>query len=390
MAAGCNIMSAQTNDNIAGVVFDALTAAYILSLPETVVNPIVFSEVRMLVDTSEGFQNLNERLDKYSVPRNSGRALLSSLFPADFYYEKGETVIRDGVLISGILSKSNIGSSPGSGAVIQALFKDYGQTTTQNFLTNIYFAGGYYMNTHGFSVGLDDCFLTGKDPQKTIEFEVQKIKMMVKSMGAKLDDPLEEERREKQIIAYLDTAKNIGDKISKENLKEDNSFIFMAKSGAKGSVKNIAQITGILGQQFNHGQRMPETLSAGTRSSPYFPENDPNPESRGFITNSYLSGLSPAEMFFGFAGAREGLTDSALSTADTGDIAHKMVKSLEDIKAVGDGSVRNTAGNVFQFTYGEDGFNGAMIETVNTKTGTFTSFIDLKRASNRINSKYGF
>jgi len=176
MAAECNIMSAQTNDNIAGVVFDALTAAYILSLPETVVNPIVFSEVRMLIDSSEGFRDLNQRLDKYYVPKNSGRALLSALFPPDFYYQKGETLIRDGILISGVLNKSNIGSSPGSGSIIQALFKDYGQEVTKNFLTNIYFTGGYYMNTHGFSVGLDDCFLTGKDPQKTIKYEIQKIK----------------------------------------------------------------------------------------------------------------------------------------------------------------------------------------------------------------------
>lgn len=246
------------------------------------------------------------------------------------------------------------------------------------------------MNTHGFSVGLDDCFLTGKDPQKTIKYEIQKIKMMVKSMGTKIDDPLEEERREKQIIAYLDTAKNIGDKISKENLSDDNSFNIMARSGAKGSVKNVAQITGILGQQFNMGARMPENLSGGTRSLPYFPENDLNPEARGFIVNSYLSGLSPAEMFFAFTGAREGLVDTALSTADTGDIGHRLQKLLEDIKVEKDGSVKNTSGNIFQFAYGEDGFNGAMIETVATKTGKFTSFIDLKRVSNRINSKYGF
>ena len=208
MSVACNIMNAQTNNNIAGVVFDALTGSYILSLPETKVDPQVFMEIRMVMEDQSGYPTLNERLDKYFVPRDSGRALLSSLFPSDFYYSKGDTTIREGILTGGTLNKDNIGSAQGT--IIQAIYKDYGQERTIQFLTDIYRAAGYFLDSHGFSVGLDDCLLTGKDPQKTIEYEVQKAKMLVKAMGTKLADPLEEERREKQIRAYLDTAKNSG------------------------------------------------------------------------------------------------------------------------------------------------------------------------------------
>ena len=390
MSATCNIMNAQTNDNVAGVVFDALTGSYILSLPDTKVDESVFMRLRMNMEDDSTFSTLYQRLDKYNVPRDSGRALLSSLFPEDFYYKKGETEINEGILVSGVLNKSNIGSSPGSGSIIQALYKDYGNNRTARFLTEIYWAAGYYLDTYGFSVGMDDCFLTGEDPQKTIDYEVQKAKMLVKSMGVKLLDPLEEERREDQIRAYLDTAKNFGTKISKENLSADNSFNVMAKSGAKGSVTNIAQITGILGQQFLSGERMPETISSGTRSLPYFPKEDIDPAARGFVTNSYLTGLTPSEMFFAFAGGRVGLIDTAVSTQTTGHAHHKIIKAVEDLKIVSDGSVRNSANVIYQFAYGEDGFDAGNIEKVETKTGTFTSFIDLKRVTGRINKKYGF
>jgi DNA-directed RNA polymerase beta' subunit len=388
MSATCNIMNAQTNNNIAGVVFDALVGSYILSLPETRVDRDVFMNIVVFLEDRTSLATLNIRLDKYSVPRDSGRALLSVLFPIDFYYHKDETIIRQGILVSGVLDSSNIGSA--SGSIIQALYKDYGQSRTVDFLTDIYKMAGAYMDTYGFSVGLDDCFLTGKEPQKTIEYEVQRVSMLVKSMGVQLADPLEEERRERQIKGYLDTAKNLGSKISKENMKADNSFNVMAKSGAKGSVSNIAFITGILGQQFLAGQRMPQSISGGTRSLHYFAENELDPSARGFISNSYLTGLTPAEFFFALTAARLGVAESSTSISVVGHIHHKIVKSLEDIKIVGDGSVRNSADIVFQFAYGEDSFDASLLEAVKTKTGNFTSFINLKRVAGRINQKYGF
>jgi len=387
MNVACNIMNAQTNSNIAGVVFDALTGSYILSLPETIVDETVFMKSRMIMENNESLPTLNERLEKYNVPKNSGRALLSSLFPTNFYYNKEETLIKEGILIAGTLNKSIIGSE--SGTIIQALYKDYGQERTVDFLTDIYRIAGLYLDTHGFSVGIDDCYLTGKEPQKLIDYEVQRATMLVKSMGQKLKNPIEEERREKQILGFLDTAKNFGAKISKEQLSPNNSFNIMARGGAKGSVTNIAQITGILGQQFLLGQRMPEALG-GNRSLPYFPENDLNPAARGFITNSFLTGLTPAELFFVLASGRIGLTDTSLKTASSGYLHHKVAKSLEDVKVVSDGSVRNAADVIFQFSYGDDGFDAGMIETVKTKTGSFTSFINLKRVAKRINGKYGF
>lgn len=388
MAVTCNIMNAQTNSNIAGVVFDALTGAYILSLSETMVDKNTFINIVMFMEDNSSMATLNQRLERHNVPLYSGRALLSVIFPEDFYYEKEDTVFRNGILISGTLNSSNIGSA--SGSIIQALYKDYGQARTVNFLTDIYRTAGAYLDTHGFSIGMDDCFLQGKDSGKVIEFEVQKARMLAKSMGVKLLDSMEEERRETQVKAYLDTAKNFGTRISKNNLAPDNSFNIMAKSGAKGSTSNIAQITGILGQQFIYGQRMPEAISGRTRSLHYFPENSLEPAARGFITHSYLTGLTPAEYFFAQAAARVGILDTSTGISEVGFGHRKLVKAMEDLKIAPDGSVRNASDVIFQFSYGDNAMSADMLETVKTKTGKFPSFINIKRVAGKINHKYGF
>lgn len=310
------IMNAQDNKNIIGVVYDALTGAYLLTQPETFVEPDVFMNIVSFLENTEGLDTLDQRLEKYSIPKTSGRALFSAILPPDLYYRKNDVLIREGILVSGVITKGQIGTTHGS--LIQVLMKDYGQDVTVNFLTDIYNIMREWLDVRGFSVGLDDCFLQGDHPEREIEYEVQRAKMLVKSMGWKMEDPLEEERRENQIIAYLNTAKGLGARISEKNLAPGNAFNVMAKSGAKGSTFNIAQITGILGQQFVQGQRMPETISGGRRCLPYFPEDSIDPAARGFCNNSFLSGLTPAEMFFHQSGGREGLTDTAIKSV-TGD-----------------------------------------------------------------------
>ena len=135
---------------------------------------------------------------------------------------------------------------------------------------------------------------------------------------------------------------------------------------------------------------MPETLSGGRRATPYFDEGSLNPEARGFIINSFLSGLTPAQLFFHQAGSRVGLMDTALKTADTGHMHHRIVKALEDVKVLRDGSVRSASGAIFQATYGDDGFDAASLEIVGTPSGTLLTFIDLGRTAASLNAKYGY
>lgn len=71
-----------------------------------------------------------------------------------------------------------------------------------------------------------------------------------------------------------------------------------------------------MGQQNVEGKRIP--FGFKHRTLPHFIKDDYGPESRGFVENSYLAGLTPTEFFFHAMGGREGLIDTAVKTAETG------------------------------------------------------------------------
>ena len=62
-------------------------------------------------------------------------------------------------------------------------------------------------------------------------------------------------------------------------------------------------------------------------------------------------------------GGREGLIDTAVKTSETGYIQRRLVKAMEDIIVKYDGTVRNSAGDVIQFLYGEDGMDATYVES---------------------------
>ena len=72
-----------------------------------------------------------------------------------------------------------------------------------------------------------------------------------------------------------------------------------------------------MGQQNVEGKRIP--FGFRHRTLPHSIKDDYGPESRGFVENSYLAGLTPSEMFFHAMGGREGLIDTAVKTAETGE-----------------------------------------------------------------------
>ena len=91
------------------------------------------------------------------------------------------------------------------------------------------------------------------------------------------------------------------------------------------------------------------------RTLPHFEPGDLGAFARGYVIHSYKDGLSPTEFFFHAMGGREGLVDTAVRTSRSGYMQRRLVSALEDLKIDQDGTVRNTAGNIIQFRYGEDG-----------------------------------
>merc|ERR1740130_2362404 len=115
-----------------------------------------------------------------------------------------------------------------------------------------------------------------------------------------------------------------------------------------------------VGQQNVEGQRI--KFAFRDRTLPHFKKFNVGPESKGFVGNSYLRGLTPQEFYFHAMGGREGVIDTACKTAETGYIQRRLVKSMEDISVRYDGTVRNQLNHVIQFLYGEDGMDGSRVE----------------------------
>ncbi len=169
---------------------------------------------------------------------------------------------------------------------------------------------------------------------------------------------------------------------------EENALVTMAISGAKGNMVNLAQITSLLAQQFISGERIPNTLF-GDRSLPYYESGSLDPESRGFISSSYLTGLKPGEFFFAAMGGREGLVDTAVNTSVTGSFQRNAVKGMEGIMLHKDGSVRNCSGKVVQLTCGDDGFDPEQVKMVKIKGEFVPTFVNVASLADKINMSYG-
>jgi DNA-directed RNA polymerase II subunit RPB1 len=166
---------------------------------------------------------------------------------------------------------------------------------------------------------------------------------------------------ESRVQQKLNVARDTSGQYAQKNLKEDNNVKQMVVAGSKGSFINISQMSVCVGQQSVEGRRIP--FGFRHRTLPHFTKDDFTPEARGFVENSYLRGLTPQEFFFHAMAGREGLIDTAVETAETNYIQRRLVKALEDIMVCYDGTVRNSLGDLIQFTYGEDGMDGAFIES---------------------------
>ena len=126
-------------------------------------------------------------------------------------------------------------------------------------------------------------------------------------------------------------------------------------------------MSAITGQQALRGRRIDHGFTNRTLS--YFKVHDISPAARGFIKNSFKSGLNPAEFFFGAMTGRDALMDTALRTPKSGYLYRRLSNAMQDLKVEYDHTVRDASGRIVQFQYGEDG-----LDVSKTKAGS----IDVK------------
>ena len=380
------------------IVQDSLLGAYRMTLGTQLVRKDQFFDLSMKIDLPldkvlKKIQHIRKILKEKGkkVQCFTGKGLISLVLPDDLIYEKKNNVnpyepvvkIYRGVLYEGTLDKSVLGAT--SNSLIQIINKEYGPDETAKFIDGVQFLSNNWLLITGFSIGLGDCMVQGEDKVQEINDVIQKCYIEAEGIKSTTSHP---GIREVRITGTLSKAKDIGLRIAKDSLDPLNNFLSTVRSGSKGDFFNIAQVTGLLGQQNLLGQRVPLTLNNGTRSLVHYPfENLPMEmeyESRGFVESSFIKGLSPRQFYMHSMSGREGCCDTAMNTSTSGYIQRRIVKLTEDVKIQYDGTVRDTVGSIYQFAYGEDFID----PKATVKVGKNQEICDVSSIVNKLNMKH--
>jgi len=360
------ILAPRDGKPIIEIVQDTLLGSYRLTKDITNMQDKTLANIQMVNSYFGG--SLKKPDKKYTY---TGKEAYSQILPPGLYINRKNKKDERVVINNSELEKGNLDKNVFHGittGLIPVIYHDYGPFETQKFLDNTQRLVCRWLLTAGFSVGISD-LVTDKDTDEKLK---NKIKEMKKKAYDKLDDIRRgtidnnsifnnEEYIEREIIGILnETTSEVG-KIGLSQIDENkNRMINMVKSGSKGKETNVAQMIACVGQQNVDGKRI--TYGFTDRTLPHFTKYDDGPEARGFVKNSFITGLSPQEVFFHAMGGREGLIDTAVKTSETGYIQRRLVKAMEDSKIHYDNSVRTAIGSIIQYIYGEDGMDGCKIE----------------------------
>ncbi|KAM7540246.1 hypothetical protein Aperf_G00000031103 [Anoplocephala perfoliata] len=378
------VITPQANKPVMSIVQDTLTAAYKMTQRDVFIDRADMMNLLMYLPTWNG------RLPKPAIykPQRlwTGKQLFSLIIPRHInclrthsthpesedsgkfkWISPGDTkvLIDDGDLVAGMLCKKTLGAASGSLIHLVALENDY--ETVGMFFNNIQTVINNWLLIEGHTIGIADT-LYDQETRKKIGDTITTAKDSVFDIIDQAHNydfqptPGNTMRQtfENNVNKILNEARDMTGTCAQKSLSKYNNFNTMVVSGAKGSRINISQVIACVGQQNVEGKRIP--FGFRHRTLPHFIQDDYGPESRGFVENSYLAGLTPTEFFFHAMGGREGLIDTAVKTAETGYIQRRLMKAMESVMVKYDGTVRNQINQLIQLRYGEDGLDAAHVE----------------------------
>ncbi|MGB9779124.1 MAG: DNA-directed RNA polymerase subunit A'/A'', partial [Candidatus Bathyarchaeales archaeon] len=272
-------------------------------------------------------------------------------------------VVKNGELISGVIDRRSIGAEQ-SESLLHRIIKDYGTQAGREFLNKITRLLKLFITMRGFTYSYDQLVLSSKAESKinkTMERVQKRVEELIESYRngtlPRLPGQTLEDSFEIYVMNELAKARDDAGKIADEDFTLENAGIVMTRTGARGSSLNIGQMSACIGQQSVRGKRILRGYVG--RALPHFKSGDPSPKARGFVYSSYQTGLDAIEFFFHAMGGREGLVDTAVRTQQSGYMQRRLINALEHIRLEYDGTVRNSAGDIIQFKYGEDGVDPA-------------------------------
>ncbi|MBO0600861.1 DNA-directed RNA polymerase subunit beta' [Sporosarcina sp. E16_3] len=191
------------------------------------------------------------------------------------------------------------------GNIIAEIFKRFHITETSRMLDRMKNLGFKYSTRAGITIGISDIVvLPNKD---AILSEAQeKVDKVLQQFRRGL---ITEEERYDRVISYWSHAKDVIQDKLMDSLDHSNPIYMMSDSGARGNASNFTQLAGMRGLMANPAGRIIELP----------------------IKSSFREGLTVLEYFISTHGARKGLADTALKTADSGYLTRRLVDVAQDV-----------------------------------------------------------
>ena len=366
------MISPANNKPIIGIFQDSLLGVHLLTRPNVQFTPRDAMNLLMAFDKVD--------ISKLNDSTKNSFDVLSQIMPPlslkyktkqfgdteDFATSNNVLDIQNGLFVRGQIEKSVLGD--GTKGLLKRITSDFGHSSASHFIDNLQNIVTEYMKTTSYSVGISDLIAdasTNETITDTITSKKQEVRSLIDQTHLGIFENntsrTDEEEFETKINNILNRASNEAGKIGRQSLNKDNRFVIMVNAGSKGSELNISQMISCLGQQNVDGKRIPYGFE--NRTLPHFNKFDDSPAARGFVESSFISGLSPTELFFHAMGGRVGLIDTAVKTSQTGYIQRRLIKGLEDLKTEYDMTVRNNKGRIIQFAYGDDGIDTTYVES---------------------------
>src|SRR5579863_10071798 len=234
-----------------------------------------------------------ENYDRSFLNTTVGRAILNDHLPKGMPY------------INGLLKKKGIG------ALVSYTYLRFGLEVTVKMLDEVKELGFRFATRAGLSIGIDDMVVP--DNKKTLVRDAEKQGISVQQQY--LDGAITNgERYNKVIEIWSGITEKVADEMFGEMQRRDkegemNPIYVMADSGARGSKQQIRQLSGMRGLMAKPSGEIIETP----------------------ITANFREGLTVLEYFISTHGARKGLADTALKTADSGYLTRRLVDVAQDV-----------------------------------------------------------
>ncbi|OBZ75051.1 DNA-directed RNA polymerase III subunit rpc1 [Grifola frondosa] len=285
----------------------------------------------------------------------------------DLSPNEGWLVIVNSEIMCGVMDKATLGGGKKK-SVFSVIMRDYGPQEAAAAMNRLSKLCSRWLANFGFSIGINDVvpgpLLSSKKDTLVEQAYADCDALISLAKKGQLENKPgcdQAQTLEVSISAVLSRVREEVGAICMKELSRHNANYIMAGCGSKGSVINVSQMVACVGQQIISGSRVPDGFQ--DRSLPHFPKKSKDPPSKGFVRNSFFSGLTPTEFLFHAISGREGLVDTAVKTAETGYMQRRLMKALEDLTTQYDLSVRNGTGGVVQFRYGDDGLDPACLES---------------------------